>query len=232
MHGPFRQVAPRAQPASEPDDAYEPKTRDSTLDLPHVPTAGARRRAIVAPWKFTQARRRRHAGRAHRGPDVGGGREVIPREQGPAVLLNYWAYSGPFAVDAKDDSSDVSARGRPEEPAAQSRSMRAMVKSLDDGVGRVLKPSMKPASRIGPSSCSSPTTAAGRIPPGPPIPKASRTRRPRATCRSGAARRRSTTGARANPVSSSGRARSRRGASTTRSFRAPIFIPRCWPCAA
>ena len=183
--GAFRQVAPRPQPAAEPGDRYEPKDQGFDFDFPHTPSAAGPGGGYLAPWKFIKDPAiTRPARRAHRGPHVGGGGEVHPRAQGPAVLRELLGLLGAFAVErAPRLHRALQAEGRREEPAAQPALRRDGARASTTAWAACSPRWTRRASPTARSSCSSPTTAAGPTRRRRPTPKASRTCRPRAICR-------------------------------------------------
>ena len=123
-----------------PDDHYEPKDQGFDLDFPHVPTAAGPGGGYLAPWKFIKD------------PNIAGkpGEHIEDRMSEEAAkyihahkdrpfYLNYWAYSVHSPWNARHDYIDAFKPGADPKNPQHNPLYAAMVKSLDDGVGRLLK---------------------------------------------------------------------------------------------
>ncbi len=121
-------------------DHYEPKDQGFDLDFPHTPTAPGPGGGYLAPWKFIRA------------PDITGtpGEHIEDRMSREAAkfirthndkpfFVNYWAYSVHSPWNARRDYisefQKTSDKNNPQHNALYA----AMVRSLDDGVGHLLK---------------------------------------------------------------------------------------------
>jgi arylsulfatase A-like enzyme len=123
-----------------PDDHYEPRDQGFDFDFPHTPSAPGPGGGYLAPWKFI------------RDPSIAGtpGEHIEDRmseeaakyihahKDGP-FYLNYWAFSVHSPWNARRDYIDAYKRGADPRNPQHNPLYAAMVKSLDDGVGRLLK---------------------------------------------------------------------------------------------
>lgn len=124
-----------------PEDHYEPKDQGFDVDFPHTPKAPGPGGGYLAPWtKFISD------------PNVTGkpGEHIEDRmseeaakyikehKDGP-FFVNYWAYSVHSPWNARQDYIDYfNSKVDPKNPQHNAL-YAAMVRSLDDGVGRLLK---------------------------------------------------------------------------------------------
>lgn len=122
------------------DDHYEPKDQGFEFDFPHTPAAPGPGGGYLAPWKFIKD------------PSIAGQRgehiedrmsEVAARyiqtHKDRPFYLNYWAYSVHSPWNARQDYIDYfKPKADPKNPQ-HNPLYAAMVRSLDDGVGRLLK---------------------------------------------------------------------------------------------
>ena len=123
-----------------PNDHYEPKDQGFDFDFPHTPGAAGPGRGYLAPWKFIKD------------PAVSGkpGEHIEDRMSAEAAryirehkdqpfYVNYWAYSVHEPWNARRDYIDYfKPKADPKNPQ-RNPLYAAMVRSLDDGVGRLLK---------------------------------------------------------------------------------------------
>ena len=124
---------------SNPNDHYEPKDQGFDFDFPHAPNAAGPGGGYLAPWKFI------------RDPAIVGkpGEHIEDRMSAEAAkfirehrdqpfYLNYWAYSVHSPWNARHDYIDYfKPKADPKNPQ-HNPLYAAMVRSLDDGVGRLL----------------------------------------------------------------------------------------------
>lgn len=124
-----------------PEDHYEPKDQGFDVDFPHTPKAPGPGGGYLAPWtKFISD------------PNITGkpGEHIEDRmseeaakyirahKDGP-FFVNYWAYSVHSPWNARQDYIDYfKSKVDPKNPQHNAL-YAAMVRSLDDGVGRLLK---------------------------------------------------------------------------------------------
>ena len=122
------------------DDRYEPKDQGFDFDFPHAPSAAGPGGGYLAPWKFIKD------------PAITGkpGEHIedrmseeaaryIEAHKGGPFYVNYWAYSVHSPWNARHDYIDYfKPKADPKNPQ-HNPLYAAMVRSLDDGVGRILK---------------------------------------------------------------------------------------------
>ena len=121
-------------------DTYEPRDQGFDLDWPHTPNAAGPGNSYLAPWKFIkdptitdevgvniEDRMSKEAAK------------YIAAHKAKPFYLNYWAFSvhGPWNARA-DYIEYFKAKADPKNPQ-HNPLYAAMVKSLDDGVGRLLQ---------------------------------------------------------------------------------------------
>jgi len=123
------------------DDHYEPKDQGFDIDWPHTPAAPGPEGGYLAPWA-----------KLIKDPTIVGkpGEHIEDRMSEEAAkfilahkdqpfFLNYWAYSVHSPWNARrDDIDHFQAKTDPANPQ-HNPLYAAMVRSLDDGVGRLLK---------------------------------------------------------------------------------------------
>ena len=123
-----------------PNDRYEPKDQGFDFDFPHAPKAAGPGGGYLAPWKFITD------------PNITGkpGEHIEDRMSDEAAkyirahkdgpfFVNYWAYSVHSPWNARRDYIDYFApKADPKNPQ-HNPLYAAMVRSLDDGVGHLLK---------------------------------------------------------------------------------------------
>lgn len=124
-----------------PEDHYEPKDQGFDVDFPHTPKAPGPGGGYLAPWtKFISD------------PNITGkpGEHIEDRMSEEAAkyikankdrpfFVNYWAYSVHSPWNARQDYIDYfKSKVDPKNPQHNAL-YAAMVRSLDDGVGRLLK---------------------------------------------------------------------------------------------
>lgn len=125
--------------AKNPDDRYEPKDQGFDFDFPHAPSAAGPGKGYLAPWSFIKD------------PDITDeeGKHIEDRMSEEAAkyirnhreqpfFVNYWAYSVHSPWNARQDYIEhFQNKADPRNPQHNAL-YAAMVKSLDDGVGRIL----------------------------------------------------------------------------------------------
>jgi arylsulfatase A-like enzyme len=124
----------------KPEDRYEPKDQGFDSDFPHVPNAPGPGGGYLAPWKFIKD--------PTVTDDVGVNIEdrmskeaakYIAAHKDKPFYLNYWAFSVHSPWNARADYIEhFKAKADPKDPQHNAL-YAAMVKSLDDGVGRLLQ---------------------------------------------------------------------------------------------
>ena len=124
----------------KPEDRYEPKDQGFDSDFPHVPNAAGPGGGYLAPWKFIKD--------PTITDDVGVNIEdrmskeaakYIAAHKDKPFYLNYWAFSVHSPWNARADYIEhFKAKADPKDPQHNAL-YAAMVKSLDDGVGRLLQ---------------------------------------------------------------------------------------------
>jgi len=122
-----------------PEDRYEPKDQGFDVDFPHTPSAAGPGGGYLAPWKFIRDPAITGQPGEHiedRMADEAG--RFIRENQARPFYLNYWAYSVHSPWNARRDY--ISAFEAKVDPANLHRNplYAAMVKSLDDAIGRIL----------------------------------------------------------------------------------------------
>ena len=122
-----------------PDDHYEPKDQGFDFDFPHTPNAPGPGGGYLAPWKFIRDP-------AITGPEGDHIEDRMSKEAARYIAshrdrpfyLNYWAFSVHSPWNARRDYIDhFKAKADPKDPQ-HNPLYAAMVKSLDDGIGRIL----------------------------------------------------------------------------------------------
>ena len=123
-----------------PEDHYEPRDQGFDSDFPHAPTAAGPGGGYLAPWKFIKD------------PNITGkpGEHIEDRMSDEAAkyirahkdkpfFVNYWAYSVHSPWNARKDYIEYfKPKADPKNPQ-HNPLYAAMVRSLDDGVGHLLK---------------------------------------------------------------------------------------------
>lgn len=122
------------------DDRYEPKDQGFDLDFPHTPSAPGPGGGYLAPWKFIkdpaitdtagvniEDRMSKEAAK------------FIGAHKDKPFYLNYWAFSVHSPWNARADYIEhFKAKADPKNPQHNAL-YAAMVKTLDDGIGRLLQ---------------------------------------------------------------------------------------------
>ena len=124
----------------KPEERYEPKDQGFDSDFPHTPNAPGPGGGYLAPWKFIKD--------PTITDDVGVNIEdrmskeaakYIAAHKDKPFYLNYWAFSVHSPWNARPDYIEhFKAKADPTNPQHNAL-YAAMVKSLDDGIGRILQ---------------------------------------------------------------------------------------------
>lgn len=122
------------------DDHYEPKDQGFDLDFPHTPAAPGPGGGYLAPWKFIKDPAITGAAGEHIEDRMSEeAAKYIHEHKDQPFYLNYWAYSVHSPWNARQDYiDDFNLTADPKNPQ-HNPLYAAMVRSLDDGVGRLLK---------------------------------------------------------------------------------------------
>jgi arylsulfatase A-like enzyme len=123
-----------------PNDHYEPKDQGFDLDFPHTPNAPGPGGGYLAPWKFIKDPAiTGEAGEHIEDRMAQEAAKYIEAHKNVPFYLNYWAFSVHSPWNARQDYIDhFKAKADPKDPQ-HNPLYAAMVKSLDDGIGRILK---------------------------------------------------------------------------------------------
>lgn len=121
-------------------DRYEPKDQGFDVDFPHAPKAAGPGGGYLAPWKFItdpplQAPAGTHI--ENRMSEEAG--KFIRAHKDKPFYINYWAYSVHSPWNARKDYIEHFKTKADEKNPQHNPLYAAMVKSLDDGVGNILK---------------------------------------------------------------------------------------------
>lgn len=121
-------------------DRYEPKDQGYDFDFPHTPNASGPGGGYLAPWKFIKDRAITGQPGEHiedRMSDEAA--KYIGAHKDAPFFINYWAYSVHSPWNARRDYIEHF-KGKADAKNPQHNALyAAMVKSLDDGVGRIVK---------------------------------------------------------------------------------------------
>jgi len=128
-----------------PEDRYEPKDQGFDVDFPHTPKAPGPGGGYMAPWKFItdpplgapagthiSDRMSQEAAKFIRAHASTGSAQSRP------FYVNYWAYSVHSPWNARRDYIEYFKPKADQKNPQHNPLYAAMVKSLDDGVGRLL----------------------------------------------------------------------------------------------
>jgi arylsulfatase A-like enzyme len=121
-------------------DAYEPRDQGFDLDWPHTPKAPGPGGGYLAPWQFiTDPAIKDDAGRHvdERMADEAG--KFIRASKGRPFFVNFWLFSVHSPWNARKDYIEHFKQKTDPANPQQNPLYAAMVKSLDDSVGRLLK---------------------------------------------------------------------------------------------
>ena len=123
-----------------PDDRYEPKDQGFDFDFPHAPKAAGPGGGYLAPWKFIQDPAITGKPGEHiedRMSDEAA--KYIRGHKGGPFFVNYWAYSVHSPWNARRDYIEYFLPKADAKNPQHNPLYAAMVRSLDDGVGHLLK---------------------------------------------------------------------------------------------
>lgn len=121
-------------------DQYEPKDQGFDLDFPHTPSAPGPGGGYLAPWKFVKD----PTITGHPGMNIEdrmsqeAARYILQHKDQP-FYLNYWAFSVHSPWNARRDYIDYFLPKADSKNPQHNPLYAAMVRSLDDGVGNLLK---------------------------------------------------------------------------------------------
>ena len=121
-------------------DTYEPRDQGFDLDWPHTPKAPGPGGGYLAPWQFiTDPAIKDDAGRHvdERMADEAG--KFIRASKGRPFFVNFWLFSVHSPWNARKDYIEHFKQKTDPANPQQNPLYAAMVKSLDDSVGRLLK---------------------------------------------------------------------------------------------
>jgi arylsulfatase A-like enzyme len=122
-----------------PGDRYEPKDQGFDVDFPHTPSAPGPGGGYLAPWKFIKDAA--ITGRPGEHIDDRMAAEAatfIRAHKDEPFYVNYWAYSVHGPWNARRDLIEQFKASADENSPQHNPLYAAMVKSLDDAVGRLL----------------------------------------------------------------------------------------------
>jgi arylsulfatase A-like enzyme len=122
-----------------PGDRYEPRDQGFDVDFPHTPSAPGPGGGYLAPWKFISDKA--ITGRPGEHIDERMAAEAatfIRAHKDEPFYLNYWAYSVHGPWNARGDLIEQFKASADEKNPQRNPLYAAMVKSLDDAVGRLL----------------------------------------------------------------------------------------------
>lgn len=122
-----------------PEDRYEPKDQGFDVDFPHTPRAPGPGGGYLAPWRFiTDPPLGAPAGTHISDRMSKQAAKFIRRHKDQPFYVNYCAYSVHSPWNARRDYIDYFKPKADEKNPQHNPLYAAMVKSLDDGVGRLL----------------------------------------------------------------------------------------------
>jgi len=121
------------------EDRFEPKDQGFDLDFPHTPAAAGPGGGYFAPWAFINDPPLPATGGTHIEDRVSqeAAKFILEHKDQP-FFLNYWAYSVHSPWNARSDYIDHFQRKADVKNPQHNPLYAAMVRSLDDSVGRIL----------------------------------------------------------------------------------------------
>jgi arylsulfatase A-like enzyme len=124
----------------KPGDRYEPKDQGFDVDFPHTPSAAGPGGGYLAPWKFIKDPAITDTAGVNIEDRMSQeAAKYIAAHKGKPFYLNYWAFSVHSPWNARADYIEhFKAKADPKNPQHNAL-YAAMVKSLDDGIGRLLQ---------------------------------------------------------------------------------------------
>jgi arylsulfatase A-like enzyme len=123
-----------------PNDHFEPKDQGFEMDFPHEPNAAGPGSGYLAPWKFIKDKNITGKPGEHiedRMAEEAG--KFIRSNKDKPFFVNYWAYSVHSPWNARRDYIDKFKKSADPKNPQHNPLYAAMVQSLDDGVGHLLK---------------------------------------------------------------------------------------------
>jgi arylsulfatase A-like enzyme len=122
-----------------PEDRYEPRDQGFDFDFPHTPKAAGPGPSYLAPWGFIKDPEITDEPGKHIEDRMSAeAAKYIQAHKDQPFYMNYWAYSVHSPWNARSDYLEhFKSKADPENPQHNAL-YAAMVKSLDDGVGRIL----------------------------------------------------------------------------------------------
>lgn len=125
----------------QPGDHYEPKDQGFDFDFPHTPSAPGPGGGYLAPWtKFIKDPKITGKPGEHIEDRMSEeAAKYIREHKGGPFYVNYWAYSVHSPWNARQDYIDYFKPKADAKNPQHNPLYAAMVRSLDDGVGRLLK---------------------------------------------------------------------------------------------
>jgi arylsulfatase A-like enzyme len=123
-----------------PEDHYEPKDQGFDVDWPHAPRAAGPGGGYLAPWKFiTDPAITAKAGTHIEDRMSEEAAKFIRENRDKPFYVNYWAYSVHSPWNARRDYIEHFQKTADMKNPQHNPLYAAMVRSLDDGVGNLLK---------------------------------------------------------------------------------------------
>lgn len=123
-----------------PNDHYEPRDQGFDVDFPHAPCAPGPGGGYLAPWRFiTDTNITGKSGEHIEDRMSQEAAKYVRAHRNQPFFVNYWAYSVHSPWNARKDYIEYfKPRADPQNPQ-RNPLYAAMVRSLDDGVGHLLK---------------------------------------------------------------------------------------------
>lgn len=119
---------------------YEPKDQGFDSDFPHTPSAAGPGGGYLAPWRFIQDKSIEGTPGEHIEDRMSEeAAKFIRANKDRPFFLNYWAYSVHSPWNARTDYIDEFSKTVDPSSPQRNPLYAAMVRSLDDGVGRLMK---------------------------------------------------------------------------------------------
>lgn len=119
---------------------YEPKDQGFAFDWPHTPAAAGPGGGYLAPWRFIRDSTIQAQAGEHIEDRMSAEAARFIREHADRPFyVNYWCYSVHSPWSAKPDLVDYFARKVDETSPQRNPVYAAMVKSLDEAVGRIVR---------------------------------------------------------------------------------------------
>lgn len=123
-----------------PNDHYEPKDQGFDFDFPHTPKAAGPGGGYLAPWKFiTDTNITGKPGEHIEDRMSDEAAKYIRAHKDKPFFVNYWAYSVHSPWNARKDYIEHFKKTADAKKTQHNPLYAAMVRSLDDGVGNLLK---------------------------------------------------------------------------------------------